>query len=137
MLQSLKTYTRDKVVSYLLNMATSSSDETLIKMTHLMEMIPKKDYYRDRIRWIRNLVQQKHPSIEFPRRILKELHPNQRDKWITNLAINHLLSGTNKRKEWADTKGYYPPSTVVNSVTKRCNLSCYGCYAGDYNKSLN
>lgn len=136
MLQSLKTYTRDKVVSYLLNMATSSSDETLIKMTHLMEMIPKKEYYRDRIRWIRNLVQQKHPSIEFPRRILKELHPNQRDKWITNLAINHLLSGTNKRKEWADANGFYPPSTVVISVTMRCNLSCYGCYAGDYNKSL-
>jgi len=136
MLQSLKTYTRDKVVSYLLNMATSSSDETLIKMTHLMEMIPKKDYYKDRIRWIRNLVQQKHPSIEFPRRILKELHPNQRDKWITNLAINHLLSGTNKRKEWADANGFYPPSTVVISVTMRCNLSCYGCYAGDYNKSL-
>ena len=136
MLQSLKTYTRDKVVSYLLNMATSSSDETLIKMTHLMEMIPKKEYYKDRIRWIRNLVQQKHPSIEFPRRILKELHPNQRDKWITNLAINHLLSGTNKRKEWADANGFYPPSTVVISVTMRCNLSCYGCYAGDYNKSL-
>lgn len=136
MLQSLKTYTRDKIVSYLLNMATSSSDETLIKMTHLMEMIPKKDYYKDRIRWIRNLVQQKHPSIEFPRRILKELHPNQRDKWITNLAINHLLSGTNKRKEWADANGFYPPSTVVISVTMRCNLSCYGCYAGDYNKSL-
>jgi len=136
MLQSLKTYTRDKVVSYLLNMATSSSGETLIKMTHLMEMIPKKQYYKDRIRWIRNLVQQKHPSIEFPRRILKELHPNQRDKWITNLAINHLLSGTNKRKEWADENGFYPPSTVVISVTMRCNLSCYGCYAGDYNKSL-
>jgi MoaA/NifB/PqqE/SkfB family radical SAM enzyme len=136
MLQSLKTYTRDKLVSYLLSMATSSSDETLIKMTRLMEMIPKKDYYKQRIRWIRELIQQKHPSIEFPRRILKELHPNQRDKWITNLAINHLLSGTNTRKEWADVNGFYPPSTVVISVTMRCNLSCYGCYAGDYNKSL-
>ena len=136
MLQSLKLYTRDKVVSYLLNMATSSSDETLVKMTHLMELLPKKDYYKKRISWIRNLIQQKHPSMEFPRRILKELHPNQRDKWITNLAINHLLSGTNKRKEWADQNGFYPPSTVVISVTMRCNLSCYGCYAGDYKKSL-
>ncbi len=136
MLQSLKNYTRDKVASYLLAMATSSSDETLIKMTYLMEMIPKKDYYKERIRWIRNLIQQKHPSMEFPRRILKELHPNQRDKWITNLAVNHLLSGTNRRKEWAEQNGFYPPSTVVISVTMRCNLSCYGCYAGDYDKSL-
>lgn len=136
MLHSLKNYTRDKLVAYLLSLATSSSDDTLITMTRLMEMIPKKDYYKQRIRWIRELIQQKHPSIEFPRRILKELHPNQRDKWITNLAINHLLSGTNKRKEWADANGFYPPSTVVISVTMRCNLSCYGCYAGDYSKSL-
>lgn len=136
MIQSLKNYTKEKVLSYLLSMATSSSDESLIKMTHLMEMIPKKDYYKQRIRWIRGLIRDKHPSIEFPRRILRDLHPNQRDKWISNLAINHLLSGTNKRKEWADANGFYPPSTVVISPTMRCNLSCYGCYAGDYKKNL-
>ena len=136
MIQTLKNYTKEKVLTYLLSMATNSSDETLIKMTHLMELLPKKDYYRERIRWVRGLIRDRHPSIEFPRRILRDLHPNQRDKWISNLAINHLLNGTNKRKEWADANGFYPPSTVVISPTMRCNLSCYGCYAGDYQKSL-
>ena len=136
MINSLKKYTKEKVLSYLLTLATNSSDETLIKMTHLMEMIPKKDYYKDRIRWIRGLVRDKHPSIEFPRRILRDLHPNQRDKWISNLLVNHLLNGTNKRKEWADTNGFYPPSTVVISPTMKCDLNCYGCYAGDYGKTL-
>lgn len=135
MIQSLKTYTKEKVLTYLLSLATSSSDETLIKMTHLMEMVPKKDYYKKRIRWIRGLIRDKHPGIEFPRRILRDLHPNQRDKWISNLAINHLLNGTNRRKEWADQNGFYPPSTVVISPTMKCDLSCYGCYAGDYGKS--
>ena len=136
MIQTLKNYTKEKVLSYLLSMAASSSDESLIKMTHLMELIPKKDYYRERIRWIRGLIRNRHPGIEFPRRILRDLHPNQRDKWISNLAVNHLLNGTNKRKEWADVNGFYPPSTVVISPTMRCNLSCYGCYAGDYDKSV-
>ena len=136
MINSLKKYTKEKVLSYLLTLATNSSDETLIKMTHLMEMIPKKDYYKERIRWIRGLVRDKHPSIEFPRRILRDLHPNQRDKWISNLLVNHLLNGTNKRKEWADTNGFYPPSTVVISPTMKCDLNCYGCYAGDYGKTL-
>lgn len=136
MIQALKDYTKEKVLTYLLSLATNSSDETLIKMTHLMEMIPKKDYYKERIRWIRGLVRDKHPSIEFPRRILRDLHPNQRDKWISNLAINHLLNGTNKRKEWADANGFYPPSTVVISPTMKCDLNCYGCYAGDYGKTL-
>ncbi|GLI39163.1 radical SAM protein [Geobacter hydrogenophilus] len=136
MLQSLKNYSTEKIVSLLLSLATNSSNETLARMTHLMELIPKKDYYRERIRWIRQLIRENHPSIEFPRRILRDLHPNQRDKWITNLAMNHLLIGTNKRKAWADREGYYPPSTVVISPTMKCNLSCYGCYAGDYGKGL-
>jgi len=136
MLQSLKNYSKEKIISLLLSMATNSSNENLVRMTYLMELIPKKDYYRERIRWIRQLIRENHPSIEFPRKILRDLHPNQRDKWISNLAVNHLLSGTNKRKAWADREGYYPPSTVVISPTMRCNLSCYGCYAGDYDKSL-
>lgn len=136
MLQSLKTYSTEKIISLLLSMATNSSNENLVRMTYLMELIPKKDYYRERIRWIRQLIRENHPSIEFPRRILRDLHPNQRDKWISNLAVNHLLSGTNKRKAWLDREGYYPPSTVVISPTMRCNLNCYGCYAGDYDKSL-
>src|ERR1035437_9481247 len=113
MINTLKNYTKEKVLTYLLSLATSSSDETLIRMTHLMELIPKKDYYKERIRWIRTLVRDKHPSIEFPRRILRDLHPNQRDKWISNLTVNHLLAGTNKRKAWEEREGYYPPSTVV------------------------
>lgn len=136
MLQSLKNYSTEKIVSLLLSLATNASTENLARMTYLMELIPKKDYYRERIRWIRQLIRENHPSIAFPRRILKELHPNQREKWITNLAVNHLLSGTNKRKAWQEREGYYPPSTVVISPTMKCNLSCYGCYAGDYGKSL-
>lgn len=136
MLQSLKNYSTEKIVSLLLSLATSASDENLVRMTYLMEQIPRKDYYRERIRWIRGLIREKHPSMEFPRRILRDLHPRQRDKWITNLAVNHLLSGTNKRKAWAEREGYYPPSTVVISPTMKCNLSCYGCYAGDYSRSL-
>ena len=136
MLQSLKNYSTEKIISLLLSMASNSSNENLARMTYLMELLPKKDYYRERIRWIRQLIRENHPSIEFPRRILRDLHPNQRDKWISNLAVNHLLSGTNKRKAWLDREGYYPPSTVVISPTMRCNLSCYGCYAGDYDKAL-
>ncbi len=136
MLQGIKNYSTEKIVSLLLSMAASCSNENLARMTYLMELIPKKEYYRERIRWFRQLIREGHPSIEFPRRILRDLHPSQRDKWITNLAVNHLLSGTNKRKSWAEREGYYPPSTVVISPTMRCNLSCYGCYAGDYQRNL-
>lgn len=136
MLQELKNFSTEKIVSHLLSMAATCSNENLLRMTYLMELIPRKDYYRERIRWFRQLIRANHPSMEFPRRVLRDLHPYQRDKWITTLAVNHLLSGTNKRKAWAEREGFYPPSTVVISPTMKCNLSCYGCYAGDYQKAL-
>ena len=136
MLQSLKNYSTEKIVSLLLSLGASCSTENLARMTYLMELIPRKENYKKRIRWFRQLIRENHPAIEFPRRILRDVHPNQRDKWITNLMVNHLLSGTNKRKEWQEREGYYPPSTVVISLTMKCNLSCYGCYAGDYEKGL-
>lgn len=136
MLQSLKNYSTEKIVSLLLSLGASCSTENLARMTYLMELIPRKENYRERIRWFRQLIRENHPAIEFPRRILRDVHPNQRDKWITNLMVNHLLSGTNKRKAWHDREGYYPPSTVVISPTMKCNLTCYGCYAGDYEKGL-
>ncbi|MCL2761290.1 MAG: radical SAM protein [Desulfuromonadales bacterium] len=136
MLKGIKNRATEKVASILLSMVTNTSNENLTRMTYLMELIPKKDYYRERIRWIRQLLKENHPSMEIPRRILRDIHQNQRDKWITNLAMNHLLSGTNKRKAWGNLHGFYPPSTAVISVTMKCDLSCYGCYAGDYSKSL-
>lgn len=136
MLQSLKNYSSEKIAAQLLTLGATCSTENLVRMTHLMEMIPRKEYYKEKIRWIRGLIRENHPAIEFPRRILREVHPNQRKKWISNLMMNHLLTGTNKRKAWQEREGYYPPSTVVISLTMKCNLSCYGCYAGDYGKEL-
>jgi hypothetical protein len=54
---------------------------------------------------------------------------------VDGIATNDV-DGTNKRKDWADVNGFYPPSTVVISPTMKCDLKCYGCYAGDYGKSL-
>ncbi len=136
MLKGFKNYSTEKIVSLLLKLGGSCSTANLARMTRLMELIPRKESYKEKIRWIRRLILENHPSMEFPRRILRDVHPNQRDKWITNLAVNHLLAGTNKRKAWQEREGYYPPSTVVISLTMKCNLSCYGCYAGDYEKEL-
>lgn len=63
MLQSLKNYSTEKIVSLLLSLATNASTENLARMTYLMELIPKKDYYKERIRWIRQLIRENHPSI--------------------------------------------------------------------------
>jgi hypothetical protein len=89
MLQSLKNYTTEKAVSLLLSLGTSCSTENLVRMTHLMELMAKKDSYKERLRWIRRLIRENHPSIEFPRRILQEpggKSPSLRDQQAQSVA---------------------------------------------------
>jgi MoaA/NifB/PqqE/SkfB family radical SAM enzyme len=40
-----------------------------------------------------------------------------------------------KRAAFANKYGFKPPRVVVISPTMRCNLHCFGCYAGNYDKA--
>jgi MoaA/NifB/PqqE/SkfB family radical SAM enzyme len=70
--------------------------------------------------------------LTIARRVLKETHPHHRKKIISNFIINQLLAGTNHRKAFAETSGFYPPDAMLLSPTMRCNLNCYGCYSASY-----
>ncbi|MGA2192312.1 MAG: radical SAM protein [Nitrospirota bacterium] len=131
-----KSYTMTQVVDAMLGMVGNSSDENLIRFTYLAEKIAKKDYYIRTIRWIRRMFKDGHPSLAVAKKIIRETHPNVRKRLVKAFIINQLLLGTNKRKAFQDSGGgFYPPGLYVISPSMRCNLNCFGCYAGSYKKS--
>ncbi len=102
----------------------------------LAERIAKKDYYIEKIRWIKTLFDTNHPSLVAIQKILRGTNPHHRRTIIKAFIINQLLLGTNKRKQFANqVNGFYPPGFFVISPSMKCNLNCYGCYAGYYEKS--
>jgi len=102
----------------------------------LAERLVRKDYYVAKIRWIRDLFDRNHPSLAVTRRILRGTNPHHRRTIIRAFIINQLLVGTNRRKAFAENNGgFYPPGFFVISPSMKCNLNCYGCYAGSYEKS--
>jgi MoaA/NifB/PqqE/SkfB family radical SAM enzyme len=54
------------------------------------------------------------------------------DKFAENLIVNEFVTATSKREIFKSRYGFHPPFFLVISPTMRCNLNCYGCYAGDY-----
>jgi MoaA/NifB/PqqE/SkfB family radical SAM enzyme len=130
-LSHIKRFSVAKFTSAALSLLSNTSDEQLIWLTYPAEKIPHKDSYKKKIRWIRELFRQKHPSLEVARRILRGSNSAQRKK-IVNFLVNQFLEGTNRRKEFESRTGYYPPRAMLISPTMRCNLNCYGCYAGDH-----
>lgn len=131
LLSHIKRLSVEKFTSTSLSLLSNTPDEQLIWLTYLAEKIPRKDTYKRKIRWIRESFRQRHPSLGVARRILRESNSVQRKK-IVNFLVNQFLEGTNRRKDFASRTGYYPPRAMLISPTMRCNLDCYGCYAGDY-----
>jgi MoaA/NifB/PqqE/SkfB family radical SAM enzyme len=134
-LQQVRNYTLSQVVSGLLAALGNSSDENLIRMTYLAEVVAQKDYYKRQVRRIRSLFENRHPSLIVAKKIMQEANPLHRRKLVECFIINQLLVGTNKRKEFSESPGgFYPPGLFVLSPTMRCNLHCYGCYSGEYSR---
>lgn len=49
--------------------------------------------------------------------------------------IRLLFEAEDRRQEFLEKHGYGVPLVMVISPSMRCNLRCYGCYAGEYNRA--
>jgi len=104
-------------------------------LAYLAEKLATKDYYVEKIKWIKRLFDANHPSLAVTKKILRGTNPHHRKTLIKAAILNQLLIGTNKRKEFSERTGMpYPPGFFVISPSMKCNLKCYGCYAGSYDK---
>jgi MoaA/NifB/PqqE/SkfB family radical SAM enzyme len=102
----------------------------------LAEKLVSKDYYVKKIRCIKEDFDNNHPSLTVTKNMLRGTNPNHRKTIIRTFVINQLLVGTNKRKAFSEKEGgFYPPGFFVLSPSMKCNLRCYGCYAGYYRKN--
>ncbi len=114
----------------------SRSDYFLDKLSLLAHTITRREHYKKKILWIRNLIRKKHPSLIVIKKILRDTDPDQRDRLVRSFILNQLLLGSNKRKRFSMQKGgFYPPGFMVISPSMKCNLKCYGCYAGSYDQN--
>jgi MoaA/NifB/PqqE/SkfB family radical SAM enzyme len=61
--------------------------------------------------------------------------PQVRERAAMDFFCNYLVVGAMRRKAFLAENGFMPPYLMVISPTMRCNLRCYGCYAGEYARS--
>ncbi|MCP4748485.1 MAG: radical SAM protein [Desulfobacteraceae bacterium] len=105
-------------------------------MAFLAASLAKKDYYAEKIYWVKRLFDRNHPSLTVTRKILQQTNPRHRRTLVKSAIINQLLVGTNRRKAFCEkNNGLYPPGFFVISPSMKCDLHCFGCYAGSYTKS--
>ncbi|MBM3211241.1 radical SAM protein, partial [Candidatus Poribacteria bacterium] len=137
LMEGFKSFGYSLAADLLLRYLSDASDEKIIKFLKIARGIPKNPE-NDIVTGINSIIsmfEQKHPALEVTRKFINQVHPNVRKKILENWIINSFLLGTNKRDDYTRKFGFHPPSFFVISPTMKCNLKCYGCYAGEYSKS--
>jgi MoaA/NifB/PqqE/SkfB family radical SAM enzyme len=134
-----KGYFKKIVLRQVLKFIFARSKKSLIRIVNIVGFLaPKKDknFYKS----VKNKLSEGNEGetgfklYQFYRRVLLESNPNFSDKFLINLLVQGIFLNQ-KKKELAQKEGYHIPATVLISPTMRCNLSCIGCYAGNYTRS--
>jgi len=67
-------------------------------------------------------------------KVFPTLSKSVKEKIVQNFIVKPFTVYSPRRKAFYEENGYNVPSLMVMSPTMKCNLNCYGCYAGDYHK---
>jgi MoaA/NifB/PqqE/SkfB family radical SAM enzyme len=129
-------YTQRIAMKEIMNRLPNFSVNSLVRMTFLAELLTKNQDDKEIIRHMREAFRSNHPTVQLARDIMSRISPNCRDRLVNNLMINDLVIGNSLREnEIYEREGFIPPLLLVISPTMRCNLNCYGCYAGEYEQN--
>ena len=115
--------------------ARKDPDGTLLKMFRLSAKLTRDPLWTAVIADFERKVLTGHPAMGVARRFLTELNPRMRAHLIRTLFVKETLLGPQKRHALESQLGYYPPTALVISPSMSCPLKCYGCYAGNYDKT--
>lgn len=121
-----------RIINDMLDAAASGNKRSIVRAFKLAEKITP-DEYKGAVRHVLGKVEEDHPALLIARHVSQKLNPKCRERFIECLIVNTLLRGVAKRKEFmASAPGVFAPTTILISPTMRCNLSCAGCFAGEY-----
>lgn len=101
-------------------------DETLINI--LKERIDAEVPYPEGRDWIIRM-------IVVAKNRLAKASSACRKRALDAFLVNSQVKGAKVRESLKNKLGYWAPYLFVISPSMRCNLNCYGCYAGEYEKS--
>jgi MoaA/NifB/PqqE/SkfB family radical SAM enzyme len=122
-----------QVISLILDLLGSSSDENLIRLTYLGEKLTSDEEVLSGIAGVRRLFQDpKHPAKRLFRRVLDYLPSQNSRSLFETLFYRAWFLGGKRRERFEAEHGFWPPFVMILSPTLHCNLRCKGCYTLGY-----
>jgi MoaA/NifB/PqqE/SkfB family radical SAM enzyme len=125
--EKVKQFAAVQAAKAVLKILPHISDQRLLDLSVVRKGLDSVSYYPEGRDFLKSLLIQ-------GRRAMERCSKSCRAKFAENLIVNEFITAGPRRNEFYSQYGFYPPFLLVISPTMRCNLNCYGCYAGDYDK---
>lgn len=123
---------RNVIINRAVNFLPHLSDK---QISDILKMAEKVVYKKSRevIKKYRLIFEKNPVMLAFARTAIRRMNYNCRKKLIENLLMRGFVENTKIRDDNAEN-GHAPLVALLISPTMRCNLSCPGCYAKNYEK---
>jgi len=122
-------------ITRMLRYASHQSDENIIRM---IDIANKYFIKSEKVRWeaekIRRIFVEHQPGAQLAKNTLSRISKQSLDCVIQNFFINAAVIGSQRQEQLRKELNISLPWFFVISPTARCNLTCVGCYAGNYSK---
>ena len=84
--------------------------------------------------WIHDWLAEGRPGREFLERMLLNVHPNVRRRYLARMIVNIFFKNPESMEHCFQKYGIIQPQVMLVSPTMRCNFRCQGCYAASYER---
>ena len=136
-LKSATATVSEAVIKQLVRYLSGNPEENLPKLIKLGEAIATEKQHKEYVRnWARMFADSNNNWRKYATRLLTETSPKVREKLAVNFLINAGIKCPQRLRESGERYGIHVPWAILIDPTGRCNLRCKGCWAGDYDRSL-
>lgn len=130
-----RTYLGEKVIEQGVKLLLNSPMENLDRLFSWAEKIPMASHQKKDLQNVKKFLENKDTNwYKLAKKLLTETDPHVKEKIAINFFVNGNFLGVPKQKEMAKKLGYSIPFAILIDPTEKCNLSCTGCWAGDYQR---
>jgi len=131
--KNLKTLTGQQAARTIIRLLPKISDENLVRLTQLGELLTDDPEILGGVRKVRELLETpEHPAKVLFRHVLDYLPAHRRIRLFETLFNKAWFEGGRLRDRWEGKLGFRPPFIMILSPTLHCNLRCKGCYTLGY-----
>lgn len=127
-----KNFLFTQLTQSILALISKNPENNFPRLLTLVKLLAIHERHKRQVETVAAFYRENPAVREYINRLVKNLHPNVRNRLLYNWFMNAMLWGIPRQRSMAEKLGVGVPNFILVDPTSACNLACEGCWAGKY-----